>query len=61
MKAVASSGFLKEFTFIADKAHDEGEIFFVQRSNDKNGIYLSMEKWNELQKELFLLKNKNAK
>ena len=50
MIPVSSSEFLKEFTIKAEKAHDENQELFVQRSNDHNLIVMSMEKYNELQK-----------
>ena len=58
MIPVSSSEFLKEFTIYAEKAHDDNQELFVQRSNDHNLIVMSMEKYNELQKELYLLRNK---
>lgn len=53
MIAVPSSDFLKEFTIYADKATDEKEIIFVQRSNDKNLVVMSMDAYNEIQKKLY--------
>ena len=53
MIAVPSSDFLKEFTIYADKATDEKETIFVQRSNDKNLVVMSMEAYNEIQKKLY--------
>ena len=58
MIAVPSSDFLKEFTIYADKATDEKETIFVQRSNDKNLVVMSMDAYNEIQKELYQNKNK---
>lgn len=53
MIAVPSSDFLKEFTIYADKATDEKETIFVQRSNDKNLVVMSMDAYNEIQKKLY--------
>ena len=58
MIATSSSEFLNEFTIYADKAADEGETIFVQRANDKNLIVMSMDAYNEIQKELYQNKNK---
>lgn len=60
MIATASSDFLKEFTIYADRANDEKEQIFVQRSNDKNIVVLSAEQYNEIQKELYVLRNNKA-
>ena len=53
MIAVPSSDFLKEFTIYADTATDEKETIFVQRSNDKNLVVMSMDAYNEIQKKLY--------
>ena len=53
MIAVPSSDFLKEFTIYADKATDEKETIFVQRSNDKNLVVMSMDAYNEIQTKLY--------
>ena len=53
MIAVPSSDFLKEFNIYADKATDEKETIFVQRSNDKNLVVMSMDAYNEIQKKLY--------
>lgn len=59
MLAVSSSEFLNEFTIYANKAHDEKEIFIIQRANDKNAVLLSLAEYNELKKQLFLLQKNN--
>lgn len=59
MRSVSSANFLKEFTLYANQAHDEGETLVIQRGNGKNAVMLSLESYNQLQKELFLLKQKN--
>jgi len=59
LRSVSSAAFLKEFTLYANQAHDAGETFVIQRGNDKNAVMLSLESYNQLQKELFLLKQKN--
>lgn len=60
MRSVSSANFLKEFTLYANQAHDEGETLVIQRGNGKNAVMLSLESYNQLQKELFLLKQKNS-
>lgn len=59
MIAVSSSAFLKEFTIYAERAHDEQQAVFVQRSNDRNLVVLPMEMYNDLQKQIYELKNNN--
>lgn len=56
MRTVSSSSFLKEFTLYANQAHDDKETFVIQRANEKNVVLLSMDSYNALQKELYLLK-----
>ncbi len=58
MIPLSSSEFLKEFSIYADKANDENQALFVQRSNDKNLVVLPMDMYNELQKQIYQLKNK---
>lgn len=58
MIPLSSSEFLKEFTIYADKANDEKQALFVQRSNDKNLVVLSMDMYNDLQKQIYQLKNR---
>ncbi len=62
MLAVSSSDFLKEFTLLADRATDEKETFVIQRASGKNAVFMSLDRFNELQKELFVAKrNASAK
>ena len=57
MEAISSSAFLREFTLYAEQAADNDETYIIQRSNGKNMVFMSMDKYNEINKELFLLKN----
>lgn len=54
MMVIASSDLLNEFTLYADKAVDEKETLIVQRSSGKNLVLMSMEQFNEMQKQIFL-------
>lgn len=56
MIPVASGDFLKEFTIYADRAHAENQALFVQRANDKNLIVLPMDMYNDLQRQIYQLK-----
>ncbi len=60
MEVIASSDLLREFTLFAERAVDNDEIFVVQRANGKNVVLLSMDKYNDFNKEMFLLKKSNA-
>ncbi|MDQ0204946.1 type II toxin-antitoxin system Phd/YefM family antitoxin [Pectinatus haikarae] len=59
MKVIPSSAFLKEFTVYAEQAVDENEVLIIQRANGKNLVLMSMDKYNEYNRELFLLKKKD--
>ncbi|WP_196593852.1 type II toxin-antitoxin system Phd/YefM family antitoxin [Pectinatus sottacetonis] len=59
MKVVSSSDFLREFTIYAEQTVDEKDLLVVQRGNGKNLVVMSMDKYNDINKELFLLKNKD--
>lgn len=61
MRTVSSSSFLKEFTLYANEAVDKKETFVIQRANDKNVVLLSMDAYNELQKELYFFKKEQTK
>ncbi|WP_302486288.1 type II toxin-antitoxin system prevent-host-death family antitoxin [uncultured Megamonas sp.] len=61
MMAIPSSDLLNEFTLYADKVVDEKETLIVQRSSGKNIVVMSMEQFNEMQKEIFLAKNAQEK
>lgn len=61
MLAISSSDFLKEFTLYANKTWNEKEILIVQRQNSKNIVAMSMEEYNELKKEIYLLKEELRK
>lgn len=54
MMVIASSDLLNEFTLYADKAVDEKETLIVRRSSGKNLVLMSMEQFNEMQKQIFL-------
>ena len=54
MIATSSSSFLKEFTIIAERAHDEKETFIIQRANHKDAVLMSLDTFNEMQKKIFL-------
>lgn len=56
MLVISSSDLLNEFTLYADKAADEKETLIVQRSSGKNLVVMSMEQFNEIQKQIFLAK-----
>ena len=61
MMAISSFDLLNEFTIYADKVVDEKETLIVHRSSGKNIVVMSMEQFNELQKEIFLAKNAQEK
>ena len=61
MKVVASSDLLNEFTLYADEVVDKKEALIVQRSSGKNLVVMSMEKFNELQKQLYLANKSTAR
>ncbi len=61
MISAASSEFLKEFTLFAKRVHDEKETLIIQRANGKNAVFMSMDTYNTLQKELFELRQKNTR
>lgn len=54
MLVISSSDLINEFTLYANKAVDEKETMIVQRSNGKNLVLMSMDKFNEIQKQIFL-------
>lgn len=56
MIATSSSDFLKEFTIYAERANDENETVFIQRANDKNVVLMSMDMYNDIQRQLYELK-----
>ena len=56
MLVISQSDLLNEFTLYADKAADEKETLIVQRSSGKNLVVMSMEQFNEMQKQIFLAK-----
>lgn len=56
MMVISSSDLLNEFTLYANKVVDEKETMIVQRANSKNIVILSMEQFNEMQKQIFLAK-----
>lgn len=58
MIGISSSDFLKEFTIYANRANDEGEVVFVQRANEKNVIMMSLDTYNDLQRQIYELRKK---
>lgn len=54
MLVISSSDLINEFTLYADKTVDENETLIVQRGSGKNIVVMSMDKFNELQKQIFL-------
>lgn len=56
MMVISSSDLLNEFTLYANKVVDEKETIIVQRSNSENIVLLSIEQYNEMQKQIFLAK-----
>lgn len=53
MEVIPSGSFLEEFTLVADKAVEERERFLIQRKSGRNVVLLSMDDYNEMQKELY--------
>jgi len=53
MEVVPSGNFLKEFTVIADRANEEKERFVIQRGNGRNVVLLSMDDYNDMQRQLY--------
>lgn len=51
---ISSSDLLNEFTIYADNVVDKQETLIVQRSSGKNLVVMSVEQFNELQKQIFL-------
>lgn len=60
MKVISSSDLLKEFTLYANKTVENKETVIVQRSNGQNLVMMSMEQYNEIQKQLFLAKQNDT-
>lgn len=60
MLVISSSDLINEFTLYADKTVDENETLIVQRGSGKNIVVMSMDKFNEMQKQIFLA-NKDEK
>ena len=56
MIAVPSGNFLKEFTLLAERAAEEGEMVIVQRPNGKNVVMMSLDAFNDMQKALYQAK-----
>lgn len=54
MLVISSSDLINEFTLYADKTVDENETLIVQRGSGKNIVVMSMDKFNEMQKQIFL-------
>lgn len=59
MMVISSSDLLKEFTLYANKTVENKETLIVQRGNGQNVVMMSMEQFNEIQKQLFLAKQDN--
>lgn len=56
MIAVPSGNFLKEFTLLAERIAEEGEMVIVQRPNGKNVVMMSLDAFNDMQKALYQAK-----
>ena len=56
MIAVPSGNFLKEFTLLAERIAEEGEMVVVQRPNGKNVVMMSLDAFNDMQKALYQAK-----
>jgi len=56
MIAVPSGNFLKEFTLLAERIAEEGEMVIVQHPNGKNVVMMSLDAFNDMQKALYQAK-----
>ena len=54
MKAVPSGSFIKEFTLIADEVCEAMERFVIQRPNGHHVVLLSLDDYNDLQRQIYL-------
>ena len=57
MEAIPSGSFLKEFTLVADRAHEEKERFLIERKNGRHVVVLSVDDYNEMLKMIYARKN----
>ena len=53
MQVISSSDLLNEFTLHADKIVDDNDTAIVQRASGKNLVIMSMEKFNEMQRQIY--------
>ena len=58
MLAVNYSTLRNNMKAYCDKATDESETVIVTRKNEKNVVIMSLEKYNNLRENLFLMKNR---
>ena len=58
MLAVNYSTLRNNLKAYCDKATDEAQTVIVTRKNEKNVVIMSLEKYNNLRENLFLIKNK---
>lgn len=56
MISITSGEFLNEFTLCADRANDENETYIIQRESGKHLVMMSLDAYNDLQKQLYLAK-----
>lgn len=54
MLVISSSDLLNEFTVYANQTNDKDETIIVQRSNGKNVVLMSLDKFNEMKKEIYI-------
>ena len=57
MLAVNYSTLRNNLKAYCDKATDESETVIVTRKNEKNVVIMSLEKYNNLRENLFLMQN----
>ena len=58
MLAVNYSTLRNNLKAYCDKATDESETVIVTRKNEKNVVIMSLEKYNNLRENLFLMQNR---
>ena len=61
MKTVPSGNFLQEFTPIADEVGAERERFIIQRANGRHLVLMSLDDYNEMQREIYAGRQKPSK
>ena len=60
MLAVNYSTLRNNLKAYCDKATDESETVIVTRKNEKNVVIMSLEKYNNLRENLFLMQNRKT-